>query len=167
MKAKGKVISSRHIWKPTEIPAGFVLVIDTREQIPFFADGKLYHGIPVRKALHDGDYSVLGFEDKLCVERKQMGDFLGYVGMERHRTVQKLEWMKKHFWAGLVVEASLEDVMSPQLYGGRLTPEHIRGFLTSLNVRYGIHSYFNRDREACERWVLDRLVKGFRVLREV
>jgi len=165
MKAKGKLKTSRHVWKPTVVPDGFILVIDTRERKPFFTP--LPKGLTaVRLALDRGDYSVLGFERFVAVERKQLSDFLQYVGKDRLRTIGKLESLKSCFWAGLVVECSEEDLYVPEMCGSCLSPEHIRGFLKSLRVRYGVHFYCNRDRAACERWVLDSLAEAYKVLRE-
>ncbi len=61
-------------------PDGFCLVIDTREQLPYS-----WPGIPtVRKALPLGDYSVLGLENRIGVERKSHADFVATV-TTRHR----------------------------------------------------------------------------------
>lgn len=150
------------VWKPTVIPKGFVLVVDTREQLPFFTGEQLF---PItRKTLHHGDYSVLGMENMVCVERKQTSDFLSYIGSERKKTTRKLTAMKDMYWKALVIET--ENPFDIPDYS-RMIPEHIRGNLVSICVRYGLHVYWHKDRTELERWVIDRLVKCYNVLREV
>jgi len=150
--------------KPYIFPEDFVLVIDSREQNPLCTTVK---GLTVcRDTLKDGDYSIRGFEDKFSVERKQTSDFFSYIGRERHRTVQKLERLKAFAFAALVIEASLEDLLSPQLYS-QISPEVVRSFFVSVNIRYGIHVYCNRNRGKIEMWLIDRAIKFFKVQREV
>jgi len=60
--------------KPFRIPEGFVMVRDTREQKPLFADPPEGLQVITGTLLH-GDYSIRGFETKFAIERKQMSDF--------------------------------------------------------------------------------------------
>lgn len=150
--------------KPYIFPQDFVLVIDTREQSPLCTAVK---GLTIcRDTLKDGDYSIRGFEDRFTVERKQTSDFFSYIGKERCRTVQKLERLKTFDFAALVVEASLDDLFSPQLYS-QVSPEVVRQFLVSVNVRYGVHIYCNRSRKKIEMYLLDRAIKFFSIQHEV
>ena len=150
--------------KPYIFPPDFVLVIDTREQNPLCT---AVNGLTIcRNTLKDGDYSIRGFEDRFTVERKQVSDFFSYIGKERRRTIQKLERLKTFNFAALVVEASLDDLFSPQLYT-QVSPEVVRQFLVSVNIRYGLHVYCNRNRGKIEMWLLDRAIKYFKVQREV
>ncbi len=150
--------------KPYIFPEDFVLLIDTREQNPLCTAVK---GLTIcRDTLKDGDYSIRGFEDKFSVERKQTSDFFSYIGKERRRTVQKLERLKTFDFAALVIEASLDDLFSPQLYS-QVSSEVARQFLVSVNVRYGLHVFCDRSREKIEMWLIDRAIKFFKVQREV
>jgi ERCC4-type nuclease len=150
--------------KPYIFPQDFVLVIDTREQNPLCTEVK---GLTVcRDTLKDGDYSIRGFEDQFTVERKQTSDFFSFIGKERRRTVQKLERLKTFDFAAIVIEASIDDLFSPQLYT-QISPEVVRHFLVSANVRYGLHVYCNRSRKKIEMWLIDRAIKYFKVQREV
>jgi ERCC4-type nuclease len=150
--------------KPYKFPQDFVLVIDTREQNPLCTTVK---GLTIcRDTLKDGDYSIRGFEDRFTIERKQISDFFSYIGKERRRTIQKLKRLKTFDFTALVIEASLEDLLSPQLYS-QVSPEVVRQFLVSVNIRYGLHVYCNRNRGKIEMWLLDRAIKYFKVQREV
>jgi ERCC4-type nuclease len=154
-----------HKFKPITIPDGFVLIQDTREQLPPFTRIK---GLTIFiDTLHNRDYTIRGFEDKFGIERKQESDFFTYIGKERDRTIRKLKVLSGFEWAALVLEGMNYDDLLVQNFYSQLTPEHVRGFLTSLNVRYGIHFFAHRKREVCERWILDRAVKFYKMKREI
>ena len=116
MKLRPTQMQIHHQLKPWNIPAGFVLVQDTREQKPLFTDPP--DGLEVITAtLPHGDYSVRGFEDRFVIERKQMSDFYGYISKERERTARKMEEFRhiisRGGWVGLVIECSESDLLSP------------------------------------------------------
>lgn len=159
-RGKGKVAGL----KATKIPDGFVLIQDTREQSPLFV--RLPSGLVVKScALSNGDYSVGGFEDMVCVERKGISDLVGYVGKERGRTVEKMKRFRSMEWVGLVIEAQEKDVLG-ELEFTAVHPEVIRSALVSFEVRYGVHVYFAVTKEDAGRWVLDRLVKYWMIKHE-
>jgi len=153
-----------------------VLVIDTNEQRPLFINikrqpksGEVFEldgFTAIGKKLKDGDYSILGFEDKITVERKRMSDFISYIGKERTtKTIPKLERLGSMFWASLVLELS-ERKLSGVLPRTKLTKEHVRGFLKMVRVKYGIHVYINPDRQYLERYILDHLTYAYKILTE-
>jgi ERCC4-type nuclease len=155
--------------KPFRIPPGLVLVQDTREQKPLFTDPP--EGLEVvADALPHGDYSVRGFEEKFCVERKCVSDFYSYVGRERHKTVRKMEEFREMVAAGgfvgMVVEVTEADLLCGYLMS-RVSPETARQALVSFEVRYGVHVYYSKSRTDIARWVLDRAIKFFKLQREV
>ena len=152
--------------KPFKIPANFIFLQDSREQMPLFVDKP--KGLIIKvKALKFGDYSIQGFEDKICFERKQMSDLYSYVGKERDRTVKKLIQLRSLDFAALIVEVSYEDLEIPYSYSSRITPEMIRQFMVSVNIRYNIHTFCSRDRRALEMYLLDRSIKYFKIQREI
>jgi len=151
-------------WKPTVIPKGFVLVIDTREQQPLFTDTKIQC---VKKCLKDGDYSILGMEEQVTVERKKISDLVTYIinyGKGRKTTKQKLERLSAMIWAGLIIEASTQKLSGKIAYQRkhRITKETVRGFRASCEVKYGIPTFNSANRKELERWILDRLVRVYR-----
>ena len=155
--------------KPFRVPEGMVLVVDTREQRPLFQEP--IEGLEVvTAALPHGDYSLQGFTDRFAVERKQVGDFFGYIGKERERTTRKMGEFKEMIsaggWAALVIEASEGDLLAGYTMS-RISPETARQALVSFEVRYGVHVYYNRSRADIERWMLDRAIKYFKIQREV
>jgi ERCC4-type nuclease len=149
--------------KPTPIPDGFVLVQDTREQRPLFA--RIPKGLTVcSTTLTRGDYSVKGFEDKICFERKSM-DLWPYCSSEREKTVKKMLQFKSMEFVGLIIELKEHEIYQFQQYS-RVHPEVIRGALISFAVRYGVHIYMG-SRENCARYLLDHAVKFYNIKKEV
>jgi ERCC4-type nuclease len=148
-------------WK---FPDGFVMVIDTREQDRLFTRTKGL--VSCVETLKDGDYSVQGFEKEIAFELKRISDFYRYIGAERERTVKKLKRLSKMPFSALVIEADLSDILCHQLFS-KVHPEVARGFLTSVNVRYDIHVYTDRNRKNIERWILDRALKFYKIKRNI
>jgi ERCC4-type nuclease len=164
--------------KPFQIPKGFILIQDTNEQKPLFDSRRLglqYPWTPpnltiVERSIDDGDYSIDGYTHLFSVERKQMSDLMGYIGKERTaRTTPKMQRFRDMInnggWVALVIEASEEDVLKGHSLS-ELQPEQIRMALVSFEVRYGIRTYYNRDRRNVSRWVLDRAIKWFETQKE-
>jgi len=161
-----------------DIPDGFILLQDTREQMPLWSQQRLSKGVlehyrgkmPVTGCtLSTGDYSIMGYEDKVCIELKRWSDFIGFIGRERtEHTIPKLERMSKMFWSGLVIQEEPDHILFPRLYAYNttITTNHIRGFLKSVEVRYGVHVYVNKNKELCRMWILDRLLEVYKILKE-
>jgi ERCC4-type nuclease len=151
------------VWGPTQIPEGFILMVDTREQLPLF--DPIPRGLCiVRDTVPVGDYSILGFQDRICVERKMESDFFTYIGRDRDATVRKLERMAAMDFAALVVEADEYDLYNPSV-PTKMTREHVRGFMRCVRVRYGIHLYCNSSHSEVERYVLDSLAYAYEKIR--
>ena len=80
--------------KKPKIPDGFILVQDTREQLPLFA--RLPKGLIIKSdTLKVGDYSIEGFQDIITIERKNISDLLTFIGGERKKTIEKLKVMSQ------------------------------------------------------------------------
>ena len=96
--------------------------------------------------LTTGDYSLKGFEDKVCIERKSLADLLGSLGVDRDRFMREVQRMRAYEYAGLVVEANMTT-----LYKGgwksQITPQSVIGSLQALSSKYGIHVLFADNRE--------------------
>ena len=146
-------------------PPGFTLIIDTREQLPLFDSRPKGLNI-IHKSLKDGDYSILGFEDKFTIERKMPSDFYTYLGQDRKKTISKMKRFKEFSYVALVIEDSEDDIYFGNQFTS-LTPDQIRAALVSFRIRYGVHVYFNNDRRMIERFVLDHALKFYKMMREV
>lgn len=138
-------------WKRYPIPAGFEMVIDTREQRPLFCNPP-DDLIMVSRGLKHGDYSIVGYENEITIERKDH-DFFNYVGVDRVHTIKKLEAMSEYLWAALVIEDDPFKI-PPQCV--KLTKKSIRDFFKSCRVHYGIHIFWG-NRFEIELFVLEHL----------
>ena len=152
-------------FKPHVFPEGFCLVMDTREQDPLFK--VMPKGLMIKRdTLKNGDYSIVGFEDRFAVERKGLSDFLGYVGAERRRTVEKLQRLQKYEFKALVIECDEDELYFGSMHS-QVGAEVIRAGLTSFTVRYGLHLYVTDNRKKIERVMLDWAIKFYNIKKEV
>src|SRR6266851_6856039 len=85
---------------------GPIIVVDTREQRPL----SFMNSQP--GTLKTGDYSVLGYEAAIAVERKSLADLFGCVGVQRERFVRELERLAAYRYPAIVIEASLAQVVA-------------------------------------------------------
>jgi len=162
---KAPYLSASYNWRVIPIPddGGFKIVVDTREQKPVFDLSLPY---VIRTKVDNGDYTLLGMESLVAIELKRMSDFMGYIGKERKQhTEPKLVRLKPYVFKALCVLESEASVLSPAQRYSRLSPEHVRGFLTALHVKYGVVTYFNPDVVSMRRWMLDRLIYAYNYLR--
>jgi len=146
-------------------PPEMIVLVDTREQVPIFGV-RLPKGLTVRtEKLDTGDYSLSGFKDKFCVERKMISDLISFCTTEREKTKLKLERMSKMDWSALVIEAKESELYHPYL-NSTVSPEVVRQSLVSFSIRWGVHVYVG-NRENCCRFILDHCIKYYRVQKEL
>ena len=91
-----------------KIPAEptFTVAIDTREQHPW-----TFAHFPTEAAtLQVGDYSVVGLEACIAVERKSLADFVSCCGNERDRFERELRAMRGWLHRCVIVEADWSDL---------------------------------------------------------
>lgn len=118
----------------------FVIAIDTREQKPYKFDHP-----SVVTSLKTGDYSIVGFENKICVERKSKQDAYGTIGNGRARFERELKRMVWFDYAAIVIECSLKNFLTPPVYSA-LHPNSAINSLVSWSIRYGVHVFFCHNR---------------------
>ena len=144
------------------------IVIDTREQLPYkFTDmPKGWKVATVRKKLDTGDYSLKGYEDKFCIERKSLSDLFGTIGnkIRRARFSHQLIRMRVMPRSCVVVEAHRDIVqLGPPYYNGKedILKYAARVYSTTIGwvVKPGIPFYFFRNRKQAESWVIKYLIK--------
>lgn len=92
---------------PADLAAADVLaIVDTREQLPFdVAPLRMVTG-----TLATGDYSIVGLEDRITVERKSLSDLIGCCGVERERFQREVERLRSYETRCVIVEASWDDL---------------------------------------------------------
>lgn len=173
MKIKPSFGKNPKVGKPVkftfDFPNGFISIIDTREQErgdPLFLKRPPKGLVMVRDSLKVGDYSVRGFEEGgITIERKKIPDLLNCLGNDRERFKRELIWMKEYEWKAIVIEGSEGDLYQYHDFS-LMDPNSVRQSIVSINIRYGVQFYYQADRGKLERWVLDHLIKFWRVKRE-
>ena len=81
-----------------------MIIIDSREQHPFDFQGPTQIG-----TLATGDYSIVGLEHLLAVERKSLDDLLACIGHERDRFKRELQRLRAYRFRMLVIEATAQE----------------------------------------------------------
>lgn len=139
----------------------FEVVVDTREKQPWeLASGRVL-GREFRK-LETGDYTVAGFEDILCIDRKASVSELA-TNVNQKRFKKELERMKEIPHAYLILEANLSEVLEYP-HNSNLPP-HVKSkirmngsfllrCLTRMEIKYGFNVIFAGSRYYAERIAL-------------
>ena len=161
----------------------FTVIVDTRESAPFGFSGlhtdsrHQYRPIvvPIRRVcLHTGDYSIVGFEKQVVVERKSLQDLFGSLagknGERRERFQREHERMQEIvMWGGfahVVIEASRDDVRNnPPEYGAR--PQAVLSTSVKWPRRYGVAWHWAGSRAEAERLTFELLSDAWRVLTQI
>lgn len=113
-----------------------ILIQDSREQNGY---GPLFKSPFVIQGLETGDYSVLGLEDRIAVERKSLPDLLGSLTKGRKRFEQELKRARAYHRFFVVVEASQATLLDGDYQDISLVnPLSIWETIAAFSVRYGI-----------------------------
>lgn len=129
------------------------ITIDTREQKPYEFENS------VTRCLAVGDYSLLGAEHLIAIERKTLNDLIGcLVTGGRERFERELFKGKSLDYFALVVEASLSDLANGK-YRSRMLPKSAVQSLLSFSVRHRLPVFFCESREYAQRVTESLLLK--------
>ena len=122
---KGKITMTAAALK-FPIPKSLIIAIDSREQLPYRWDNVT----TIVKKLDAGDYSVVGLENRVGIERKSLADAYGTFGSGRKRFERELERLATYEYAAVMIEATMEHALTCK-------PEH-------ANVQQFTGKHFNR-----------------------
>jgi ERCC4-type nuclease len=148
----------------------YTVAVDSREQLPY-----AWEGVACQKVtLAAGDYSIVGMERVVCVERKSFADFYGCLTDARERFENALHRMAAVRYPLVVIEASMSDLLTPYTYaasGGmelcsQLSPLVAQNSLLSWGCRYRIPMLLCGERSAAARMTLQHLDVVWRLERE-
>jgi ERCC4-type nuclease len=90
----------------------FTVIKDTREQEGYFFTAFNTCAGMIEQKLDTGDYTIQGFEDKICIERKGCVEELAVnLGQKKHAFLNEIERMKDFPHKFLILEFSLEDLV--------------------------------------------------------
>lgn len=144
-KAEERAKAARRAW--ARRPA---IIRDTREPAHTVYDFAPLGAMQITQKLEEGDYSLVGCEDILSVERKTLPDAVACVGRERDRFERCLERLaeiaaKPEGYACVVIEGTLEEAakgIPESLVHGHA----IVGSFLAWSVRYKVPFFFCGDR---------------------
>ena len=128
--------------------------LDNREQRPYSFPCET-----VTRFLATGDYSILGLEDVVTVERKSKRDAYGTIGSGRNRFMRELDRMSRFSYAAIVVEASMSNFLIPPRHS-KLNPSSAINSLLAWSVRYDVQVFF-ADSRALGAACVFRLLEKF------
>lgn len=139
-------------------PPPFVIAVDSREQQPFPLLGFAF----IRKTLRTGDYSIIGLEDRVCVERKNYSDAWGSMSTGRARFERCVKRMAEMDRAAIVIECGLTQLATQPSRIERVTPASVVGGLISWSCQFAIPVFFADNREQAERITVRYLASYFK-----
>jgi ERCC4-type nuclease len=126
--------------------------VDLRERRPY-----RFHGA-ITKALSTGDYSILGLENCIALERKSLPDLLSVIGQSRRRFERELNRLAQIQYAAIVVEGNFAD-----LFANKRSKLHLKtvfGTLVAWSWHHGIPIWFACNRALAEQLTLKLLIKA-------
>lgn len=109
-----------------------IVVVDSREQLPW----SLCYPT-VTRALAAGDYSIVGLEAEIAIERKSLGDYVDTVIHEWMRFRKELNRLGGYSLSCIVVEGSVQDVMDHR-YESDAIPDSVLGRTHSIFCDHGV-----------------------------
>ena len=123
------------------------ILIDRREQRPWAFPADTFDVQPA--TLATGDYSLAGLQDRVAIERKNLGDAVGTVIHDWLRFRKELNRLKTFDFAAIVIEADLSDVVE-QRYESEANPNSVIGRFNSILIDDGIPVLWWGSRKYCE-----------------
>lgn len=147
--------------KDSPYNAPFVICYDTREQDPF----PLLGFATMRKTLKTGDYSIIGLEDKVAVERKSYSDCWGSMSTGRARFERCVRRLAELDRAAIVIECGVRELAVQPSRVERVTPASVVGGLISWACQYRLPVFFADDRAHAERVTVRFLAAYYKHLR--
>lgn len=151
----------------------YTVVIDTREQRPFAfagirADAR-QHCRPlavqtVRATLRQGDYSLVGHELAIAIERKSAADLYSTLAAGRGRFERELQRLNQLQFAAVVVEIDWHEILLGAPDGwSKLSPKTVYRSVIAWQQRYPrVHWWTCRGREFAEVTTLRMLERWWR-----
>ena len=116
-----------------------MVVVDTREQTPWAFDPQTVEVIS--KALPAADYSLVGLEDRVALERKSLSDLVNTVIRDWIRFRKELYRLSGYDVAAIVVEANLEQIVQHE-YESEANPLSVIGRVHGIFLDHGIPVFF-------------------------
>lgn len=125
------------------------IIIDTREQTPLkFPDNIA----TAAGTLQSGDYSVIGLEHLITIERKSIADLVGSLTSGRDRFERELHRMRGFSFKRLLVVGDRREIVSGD-YRSKASPKSVLASPNAFEMRYDVPVVF-ADEEAASALVV-------------
>ena len=131
-----------NIIRRARIPKPVVLV-DTRERKPFplHVNHPNWIGGERRVALKTGDYTVMGMENLLALERKNLADLVACTVTYRRPFLAACDRLARFRWKAILIEATYEDIkggFESFAIPSAVHPNSVCGTLDAIEAKFGI-----------------------------
>ena len=130
-----------------------LIKVDSREQLPYEFENPSEVG-----TVSIGDYSIVGLESHIAIERKKLNDLIGCLAAGRERFERELFKGRGLDYFGLVIECSLSDLVNGN-YKSEMNPKSAIQSLIDFSVRYRLPVWFCESRKYAQRVTESLLVK--------
>jgi len=117
-----------------------VFIIDSREKLPY-----KFSGPSEVRTLTTGDYSVVGLENRIAIERKSIDDLIGCLTRDRDRFTRELERGQAMDYFALVVETTLDDLAHGK-YQSQMTVKAAVQSVLAVSVKFRMPVWFVGNR---------------------
>lgn len=145
------------------MPTQLTVIEDSREQSPLDFTGM--RGVKsVRQGLKTGDYSIQGYEDKICFERKSVPDLVGTLIGGHERFLREMNRMKDFEVKYILVEHTAGTVYRYcERHAWEKKFDTIIQSLLAYAYHYGVRVRFCKDRADMAKYIV---VKAKEFLKE-
>ena len=144
--------------------APFTICTDSREQLAYRFDpvidarGRRVRVPTVRRKLDAGDYSILGHEDEISIERKTLADLYGTIGRGHQRFRREHERLRKYRHACVIIEATWGEILYSPPRHSKVSPGVALTMSQKWPLVFGVEWIAADDRELAERICYTRLL---------
>lgn len=119
------------------------VIVDTREQTPWTFEGQ---SITTKRAKLDaGDYSIVGLEHRVAIERKSLDDWTSTVLRDRARFYRELELLRALDFRCVIIESGVREIMAGA-YKSQASPAAVLGFVAEVTVAQSVPVYLAGSR---------------------
>ncbi len=136
--------------KKEEKKRDFVIVQDSREQKGLFDKES------IRLKLDVGDYSILGYTDKISIERKSPADLMGTLGKGHERFRRELQRAKSLEYFAIIVETNMTNILDKAFEGAKhsgMSGETALKILFTNHFKYGPAIYLVNGRKEAKKLI--------------
>lgn len=141
----------------------YTIIQDTREQYPI--DFSFYGFNQIVKKLDTGDYSIIGYEDKLCIERKRTtGELAINIGSKSSNFYKELERMRSYPYKYIVCEfpedhlnlfPSKSGIPTYRHNSLRISKAYLLSCVAKIQADYDVEIIFAGTRDDAQSVMLD------------